>query len=592
VTPRIETLCTGDELLTGLISDTNSTFFQNVLLDTLGLNVRRGHIVGDVREDIIEAIVALAPRCDAVLISGGLGPTADDVTAECAAAAAGVPLVENSEALAHLEARFASRKIELTDNNRRQAMVPQGASVIMNAHGSAPMFVMPLGRCLFYFVPGVPIEYRHLVETHVIPKMQRQFGLSVTRTLRVLKTLGIPESHLDARLRPLAKRHRAVTFGYRTTGAENHVKLLGDANAVEDAALEVEEELKDAIFGTDEESLAQRVLAQLRLRGETLATCESLTGGLLSAALCEVPGASEVFIGGAVTYCDESKVLLASVPLHTLQDSTAVSAEVALAMATGIAAKLKADWGVSTTGIAGPTGGTDETPIGTAFTAVVGPGVAAVKRWAQPGTQNPSSQAVRLRIRTFITSMALNFLRLELNKKSAWSELNVDDENVAWKALEALGGLKTFEPPPGARQFRLKPEISIYAKHQVPTLARFFRALTLALQKIVAPGESIWVLDWNHSCYALAPHLLPSKGPDESWSGFFGGPERSAAELANAPMQIWKVPVLPDGDFVFLLARDLSFGTYANPRDGSFWVFGAPLLAAFDASEALRAILV
>jgi nicotinamide-nucleotide amidase len=589
---RIETLCTGDELLTGLISDTNSTFFQNLLLDKLGLSVRRGHIVGDVREDIIESLATLAPRCDAVLVSGGLGPTADDFTAECAAAAAGVPLVENSEALAHLVARFASRKMELTENNRRQAMVPQGASVILNTHGSAPMFVMPLGRCIFYFVPGVPIEYRHLVETHVIPKMQRQFGLSVTRTLRVLKTMGIPESHLDARLRPLAQRHRAVTFGYRTTGAENHVKLLGDANAVEDAALEVKEELKDAIFGTDEESLAQTVLAQLRIRGETLATCESLTGGLLSAALCEVPGASDVFRGGAVTYSDESKVLLASVPSVDLERSTAVSQEVALAMATGIAAKLKTDWAVSTTGVAGPTGGTAETPVGTAFTAVVGPGVAVVKRWEQPGAQNTAKNADRSRIRNFVSNMALNFLRLELNKKSPWRQLGVEDENAAWKALEALGGLKTFEPPPGARQFKLKPEVSIYAKHQVPLLARFFRALSLALQKIVAPGESVWVLDWNHMCYSLAPHLMPSKGPDESWSGFFGGPERSPAELTNAPVQVWKVPVLPDGDFVFLLARDLSFGTYANPRDGSFWVFGAPLLAAFDASEALRAVIV
>ena len=160
---RIEVLCTGDELLTGLTADTNSPYFMDRLL-ALGEQVARTTVVGDVREEILEALRTLSARADVVLVSGGLGPTADDLTAGCAAEAAGVALVESAEALAALEARFARRGIVVTPNNRRQAQVPQGAEVVLNPNGSAPMFVLRLGKATLFFLPGVPREYRHLVE--------------------------------------------------------------------------------------------------------------------------------------------------------------------------------------------------------------------------------------------------------------------------------------------------------------------------------------------------------------------------------------------------------------------------------------------
>ena len=201
---RIESLATGDELLTGLTSDTNSTWFQNRLLERLGVMVRRTTIVPDLREDITEQLTEISQRADAVLVSGGLGPTSDDFTAECAAKAAGVELVESAAAVAHLRERFAKRNMTVSANNLRQAIVPAAAEVIMNADGSAPMFVLKPGRCTAFFVPVVPREYRHLVETEVLPRLQRLAPAGVKPPpLVVIKVMGMFESQLDALMQPL-----------------------------------------------------------------------------------------------------------------------------------------------------------------------------------------------------------------------------------------------------------------------------------------------------------------------------------------------------------------------------------------------------
>jgi nicotinamide-nucleotide amidase len=278
---RIETICTGDELLTGLTSDTNSLFFQERLLDTTGLTVRRSVIVGDDHDDIVEALNAAAARADIVLVSGGLGPTADDITAQCAADAAGVRLIENEQVMMHLEARFARRGIVLTPNNKRQARVPEGAEVVLNEEGAAPLFVQQRGACTLFFVPGVPREYQHLVERFVVPRIAAR-AHSTTRVLRVLKTVNLPESHLDARMAPIAPRHPRVTFGYRTHLPENHLKLLASGGTREEAlsALsaaerEAREALGDHCFGADGETLPSVVLALLRARGARLALAES-----------------------------------------------------------------------------------------------------------------------------------------------------------------------------------------------------------------------------------------------------------------------------------------------------------------------------
>jgi nicotinamide-nucleotide amidase len=412
---RIEVLCTGDELLTGLTADTNSPYFMDRLL-SLGEQVARATVVGDVREEIREALLTLGARADAVLVSGGLGPTADDLTAECAAAAAGVRLWESAEALAALEARFAHRGIALTPNNRRQALVPQGAEVVINPHGSAPMFVLRLGRATMFFVPGVPREYRAFVDTEVLPRLLRMRAerpAPVFLALRILKTIGLPESHLDARVAPLAAAHPAVSFGFRTHAPENHLKLLarGRSQAEADAELTAAERearavLGHHVFGQDGDRHAAVVGTLLAARGETVAVAESCTGGRIADLLTSVPGASAWFPGAAVAYANAMKEIWVGVRAETLVRHGAVSEPVAREMAEGVRAVASATWGLSVTGIAGPTGGSEEKPVGTVFIGLAGPSGARVERHR--------FLPDREQVRTSSAGAALELLRLSL----------------------------------------------------------------------------------------------------------------------------------------------------------------------------------
>lgn len=410
---RIETICTGDELLTGLTSDTNSRFFQETLLDRTGLTVRRSTVVGDRRDDIIDALNEAAARCDVVLVSGGLGPTSDDLTAECAATAAGVPLVESAEALRHLEQRFKDRGIVLTDNNRRQALVPQGSEVVLNAEGSAPMFIQPRGRCVLFFVPGVPREYRHLVQEHVVPRIAQLKGSTEVRKLALLKTVGLPESHLDARVKPLAEKYPNVVFGFRTHPPENHLKLLATGATEAEASAALEQVVAEArtilgptCFGRDAQTLPGVVLAALKQHRQFVALAESCTGGMMAEQLTSEPGASESFYGAACTYLEDAKTQWAGVAEGLLAQYGAVSKETTEAMAKGVLARTGVQWAVSTTGWAGPGGGDAENPVGTVFIGLAGPFGVKVEKYRFHGD--------RERVRAFATATALDLLRKAL----------------------------------------------------------------------------------------------------------------------------------------------------------------------------------
>ena len=417
---RVEVLCTGDELLTGLTVDTNSPYFMEQLLPH-GEQVARTTVVGDVREEILEALRTLSARADVVLVSGGLGPTADDLTAECASESAGVPLVESAEALAALEARFARRGILLTPNNRRQARVPRGAEVVLNPNGSAPMFVLRLNRATLFFLPGVPREYRSLVETEVLPRLKRlrtERPDSSFLAFRLLRTVGLPESHLDARVAKVAAEHRDVAFGFRTQAPENHLKLLarGRTQKEADLALAAAEQASRAVlglhvFGQDEERYPEVVARLLSGRRETVALAESCTGGRIADLLTSVSGASAWFPGGAVVYANAMKEAWVGVRKETLVAHGAVSEEVATEMAEGVRVAAHATWGLSVTGIAGPTGGTEEKPVGTVFTALAGPEGTRVQKHRLVGD--------REQVRTFSASAALEMLRLALLEPSA-----------------------------------------------------------------------------------------------------------------------------------------------------------------------------
>lgn len=379
---RIEVLCTGDELLNGVTADTNSPYFM-ARLQRLGEQVTRTTVVGDDRVAIREALKEIAARADVVLVSGGLGPTSDDVTAEAAAEAAGVPLIQDEAAAERIRARLAKRNLPLTENHLRQARVPRGADVAINDAGSAPFFALRFGRCEAFFVPGVPREYRHLVEAQVLPRIDQlraASGAAGFLAFRILKTVGIPEAQLDAMVAPLAKAYPEVTFGFRTESPENHLELLVRGTTREEAEAKLEQVeraskqlLGDDVFGVDGQTLAGVVVFSLEQRSETVVVAESCTGGMVAVALTHVTGSSTVFAGGAVTYVPAVKRAFADVPPELVSTRGEVSAEVARAMAEGIRRTLNATWAVSVTGFAGPGGGTATEPVGSVYIAVAGP---------------------------------------------------------------------------------------------------------------------------------------------------------------------------------------------------------------------------
>ncbi len=279
---RIEALCTGDELLTGVTTDTNSTWFQERLL-LHGEQVARTTVVGDVREEILEALRTLSARADVVLVSGGLGPTVGRpdrrgrgrrprACGSCSTRAR----------WRDCETRFARRGLTVTENNIKQVMVPEGAEVVLNPAGSAPMFVLRLGKAVLFFVPGVPREYRALVDDGRAPgastRCRAERGETGFRALRLLKTVFLPESHLDARVRPLLPTHPRVTFGFRTHFPENHLKLMAEGRTEVEAREVLEAGGRRCApaaggatsSGSDDETMAGVVGQQLRDRARRL----------------------------------------------------------------------------------------------------------------------------------------------------------------------------------------------------------------------------------------------------------------------------------------------------------------------------------
>jgi nicotinamide-nucleotide amidase len=377
--PVVEFVVTGDEVMRGTIADTNTAWSASRLYP-LGLRLRRTVVVGDRGEDIRRALLEASCRADYCIVGGGLGPTSDDLTAECAAQAAGVGLKLDEGWLERLRTRWASRRSEpMPKNNERQAYVPEGAEIIDNPEGSAPAFAMRLDRCTFFFLPGVPREYQRIMIDSVIPRLTAAVGHAVIRT-RFLHCFGITESALDAAVASIRERHAEVRFGFRTKFPENHLSLVAlaaDAATAEANLARVEAACREAlgghVYGSDGVTFAQAVGEALAARGQTIATAESCTGGLAGELLTEVGGSSTWYAGGVVVYSNEAKQTLLAVSSDLLREHGAVSEPVARAMAEAVRARLHATWAVAITGIAGPGGGTPEKPVGTVWLACAGP---------------------------------------------------------------------------------------------------------------------------------------------------------------------------------------------------------------------------
>jgi len=409
VSLEVELLATGDELLTGQVVDTNSPWLLDRLWD-LGVMARRKTLVGDDRADLLAALREASERADLVVMSGGLGPTEDDLTAEVVATALGVPLEVHAPSLEAIRARFAKLGREMTPNNAKQARFPRGATVLPNRHGTAPGFSVRMGRCELVALPGVPVEYRGLSEEFVLPGLAGRLG--PVPAFRLVKLFAVPESHADERMRPVMDdpANRDVRFGYRAHWPEIHVKWAvpgPDAPARADAILaRVRELFGDSIFAEGKEELAGIVVERLGARRERVAVAESCTGGLISETLTSVPGSSAVFELGIVAYANEMKSRFVAVAPELLEAHGAVSEPVARGLAEGARRAAAATWGIGVTGIAGPDGGTPEKPVGTVHLALAGPrGTQALARLYRGD---------RERVRRQAAFEALNLLRLSL----------------------------------------------------------------------------------------------------------------------------------------------------------------------------------
>ncbi|MFM1797893.1 MAG: hypothetical protein RLZZ117_171 [Cyanobacteriota bacterium] len=411
-----EILCVGTELLLGDILNGNARWLARELA-ALGVPHHRQEVVGDNRERLMAAVREASGRCRVLITTGGLGPTADDLTTEAIAAAFAVPLVEHPEVWADIQAKLGGRGRPVAASNRRQALLPEGAAVLPNPTGTAPgMIWSPKSGFTILTFPGVPMEMRAMWRATAVPWL-RQSGLADGVFLsRRLHVWGIGESLLAERVADLLDRDNPTVAPY-AGGGQVTLRVTARASDVmaAEALLEpLEREIRDrvgpACFGRDDDSLASVVLRTLAERGQTLAVAESCTGGGLGAALAAVPGASQCWLGGVMAYANAAKRQLLHVPEALLERWGAVSDPVAVAMADGVRKRLGSDWAVATTGIAGPGGATADKPVGLVHVAVVGPEPFAP--WSE-GVRFGASRG-REAIQALSVGEALNRLRLSL----------------------------------------------------------------------------------------------------------------------------------------------------------------------------------
>ena len=373
-----ELVTTGSELLLGQIVNTNAAYMAREL-NKIGVDVCFQTTVGDNRERMKEVLSHALSRADLVITSGGLGPTRGDITKEVSAEVMGRNMALNEECAARLKSYFARIGREMTENNLRQAMIPEGAHVFINHAGTAPGVAMEANGKLLANLPGPPSEMKDMLHRSLLPYLAEKYGVSAVTIARVLHTFGIGESMLETKLDDLilAQKNPTLALLVRPTGVI--VRITAKAENEEAARRliaplekEIRLRLGDFVYGADDETMEEAVGRELKSRRLFVATAESCTGGLVASRLTDVAGSSEYVKGGVVSYTNEVKTDVLAVDRDMLAREGAVSEAVARAMAEGVRRKLGADFGVSTTGLAGPGGGTEETPVGTVFIAVAG----------------------------------------------------------------------------------------------------------------------------------------------------------------------------------------------------------------------------
>jgi nicotinamide-nucleotide amidase len=377
-----EVIAVGSELLGTTRVDTNSLYLAG-RLGSLGIRLRAKSVVGDDRRELAHVLRAALERVDLIVLSGGLGPTDDDVTREAVADVLGLPMSEDPAIVERIRARFAKRGLRMPEVNRKQAMVPSGATVLRNPLGTAPGLMIEHGRKLLVLLPGPPRELQTMFDSLADGPLKERTGEERLFQAKLFVT-GQPESQVEEIAQPLYSRWLHTLPAIETTilAAPGQIELHLSTRSSDEASAtrllagardELAEALGPDVFSTDGRPMEQIVGELLARRGLTIGVAESCTGGLLLSRLTDVPGSSAWVTGGVVAYSNALKSLFADVPDQLIQAHGAVSEPVAVAMAEGIRTRVGSDIGVGVTGIAGPSGGSEKKPVGTVAISVVGP---------------------------------------------------------------------------------------------------------------------------------------------------------------------------------------------------------------------------
>lgn len=411
---KIGVLTIGNELTSGRIQDTNSSLIARAMQEQ-GWAVAGMISVGDDDGAIHGALDHLLARVDAVIVTGGLGPTADDITTAAIARAFGLELFSDSDVLAKIRARFEKFGLKWTENNAKQAVFPEGAEIIPNPNGTAAGFALRREGRIVAVIPGVPAEARRMLPEGVIPLLRKAFPDAALHVeTSTFKLFGLSESAVDEAMADADLAGLGVGIGFYPTFPENHLVLTvrepsagAAGEKLREAGARVEARLAKYIFARGEETLAGNVARRMEERRLTLAVAESCTGGLITDRLTDIPGSSAFFERGVVTYSNAAKTALLGVPEAVIREQGAVSAETARLMAEGVRKSAGTDLGLAVTGIAGPSGGTEAKPVGTVFIALACGETTLCRpyafRWERRRNKVMASQAALLMLWRYLT---------------------------------------------------------------------------------------------------------------------------------------------------------------------------------------------
>ncbi len=411
---KAEIITIGDELLIGQTIDTNSAW-MGAELSLAGFDIHKKTSVHDKRSDILNALSDASGNSDVVLITGGLGPTSDDITKQALCEFFNTRLVMNSEVLKMVENMMHKRNYPMNENNRKQAEVPEVCSVLTNAAGTAPGMWFEKDGTVFISMPGVPYEMKYIMNEHVLPALRKRFTSQII-IHRNIMTYGTPEAKLAEVLTgfeaglpgyiKLAYLPASGIIKLRLTGTGNDRRLI--SGAIEDQVMKLYSIIPDAIYGENEESLEMVIGKLLKEKKKTICTAESCTGGNIAHMITSIPGSSQYFRGSVIAYANEIKTELLGVRDKVIEKEGAVSEAVVKAMAEGALRLMKTDYSIATSGIAGPDGGTKEKPVGTLWTAVA----------SNSGTvtEKHTFGIDRITNITRFTLVALNLLRKQIIK--------------------------------------------------------------------------------------------------------------------------------------------------------------------------------